>query len=47
MPENIVLNGEVVAWDALSDFLAEILKTNRFSAKQVALVIPDSLTFTR
>ena len=47
MPENIVLNGEVVAWDALSDFLAEILKKNRFSAKQVALVIPDSLTFTR
>ena len=47
MPENIVYNGEIVAWDALSDFLADVLKTNRLNAKNVALVIPDSLTFTR
>ncbi len=47
MPENIVFNGEVVAWDALSDFLSGVLKTNKFGAKQAALVVPESLTFTR
>ena len=47
MPENIVVRGEIVAWDALSEFFAGVLKANKFSSKKAALVIPDSLTYTR
>jgi type IV pilus assembly protein PilM len=47
MPENIVINGEIVAWDALIEFLKPLLKDNKFSTNRVALVVPDTLTYTR
>ena len=47
MPEHIVFNGEIVAWDALSDFLGEVMKKHHFNTKNVDVVVPDSLTYTR
>lgn len=47
MPENIIRDGEIVSWDALSEFLKGVLKENKFSTNKVALVVPDNLTYTR
>ena len=47
MPENIIRDGEIVSWDALSEFLKGVLKENKFSTNRVALVVPDNLTYTR
>ncbi len=47
MPENVVVRGEIVAWDALSELLGTVLKNNHFSSRRASLVIPDSLTYTR
>ena len=47
MPENIIRDGEIVSWDALSEFMKGILKENKFSTNKVALVVPDTLTYTR
>ena len=47
MPENIIQGGEIISWDALSDFLGQVIKKNKFGTKNVALVIPDGLTYTR
>ena len=47
MPENIVVGGEVVAWEALADFVGSVMKANHFNTKQIHLVIPDTLTYTR
>ena len=47
MPERIIQNGEVISWDALQEVLFDIFKRNRFTAKNVALVVPDTMTYTR
>lgn len=47
MPENIIQGGEVVSWEALSDFLGQVVRKKHLGGKDVALVIPDSMTYTR
>ena len=47
MPENIIQGGEVDSWDALSEFMSQLIKKSRFGTKNVALVVPDSVTYTR
>lgn len=47
MPERIIQNGEIIAWDAMQEFLIEVFKKNKFTTKNVALVVPDSMTYTR
>ena len=47
MPERIIQNGEIIAWDALQEFLGEVFKKNKFTSKNVALVVPDTMTYTR
>ena len=47
MPDDMVRNGEIVQWEALGDFLKDSLKKNGISGKRGAVVVPDSLAFTR
>ena len=47
MPESIVQGGEIISWDALNEFMSEVFKKNKFNVKNVSLVVPDALTYTR
>ena len=42
MPYNVVQNGEIVAWDALAELMAEVVKKNHIKAKEAYVVIPDT-----
>ena len=46
LPDGIVVDGQIVAWDALYDFMTDIMKKGKFGTKVARLVIPDSQTFT-
>ena len=46
MPEGIVVDGEIIAWDGLYEFLDKIVKQNKFNSKKVRIVIPDAKTHT-
>ena len=43
MPEHIVFNGEIVAWDALSDFLGEVMKKHHINMKNGVQVVPGHI----
>ena len=47
MPDDMVRQGEVIQWEAMGDLLKAALKKNRFSGKKGALVVPDSIAFSR
>ena len=47
MPDDIVRQGEVIQWEAMSEFLRDSVKKNGFTCRRGALVVPDALTFTR
>ena len=42
MPEGIVSEGEIVAWETLREFLYGIITQNKFKAKNARLVLPDN-----
>lgn len=46
LPDNIVRGDELVAYDAMSEFLKENAR-KKFRTKSVALVLPDSATYVR
>ena len=47
MPDDMVRQGEIIQWEAMGDLLKAALKKNRFSGKRGALVVPDSIAFSR
>lgn len=47
LPENIVRDGTIVSFDKVSDFIKEKLKKNRISFKDVAIVLPEDITYVR
>ena len=47
LPDNIVVNNELVAFEAMGDLLREIVKENRMSTRKAALVLPDSAVYLR
>ena len=47
MPDDVVRRGEIIQWEAMSDLLKAALKKNRFSGRKAALVVPDSIAFSR
>ena len=47
MPDDIVRQGEIVQWEAMADFLKDSFKKNGFSCKNAAVVVPDSIAYTR
>jgi type IV pilus assembly protein PilM len=47
LPDNLVLNGEILSMDAMADFLKETAKKNDIPRANAAVIIPESLVFTR
>ena len=47
LPDNLVANGEILSMDAMADFLKELAKQNGIPRAAAAVVLPDSLVFTR
>lgn len=47
LPENLVRDGEIVSWEAAADFLKETIKENKISGKQAAVVLPESLMYSK
>ncbi|MBR2788117.1 MAG: pilus assembly protein PilM, partial [Erysipelotrichaceae bacterium] len=47
LPDNIVVNNELVAFEAMGDLLKDIVKEHRMKTKKAALVLPDSAVYLR
>ena len=47
LPDDVVINNELVAYEAMSEILKETVKTNRFSTKNCALVLTESDVYLR
>ena len=47
MPDNLVANGEIISMDAMADYLKDVSKANGIPRAKAALILPDSLVFTR
>ena len=47
LPDNLVANGEILSMDAMADFLKEFTKQNGIPRAAAAVILPDSLVFTR
>lgn len=47
IPDNLVREDEIVSWDAMAEFLKEVIKENKISVKNVAAVIPEKLVYTK
>lgn len=47
IPDDVVRDGGVLQWEAMGDLLKAALKKNKISGKKAALVVPDSIAFTR
>ena len=47
LPDNVVINGELMAFEEMSNILKVAFKRNHFSVKQCALVLPDSAVYLR
>lgn len=47
LPDNIVVDGSLVAFEAMADFLKDVLKKHKISTKTVALILPDTTVYTR
>ncbi len=47
LPDNLVANGEILSMDAMADFLKELAKQNGIPRAAAAVILPDSLVFTR
>ena len=47
LPDNLVANGEIISMDAMADFLKETAKQNGIPRANAAVILPESLVFTR
>ncbi len=47
LPDNIVVNNELVAFEAMGDLLKDIVKEHRMKTRKAALVLPDSAVYLR
>ena len=47
MPENLVFDGRITSFEAMSELLQSTLKKHHIHAKACAIVLPSSLVFTR
>lgn len=47
LPDNMVRQGNITSWEAMADFLKNILKEEKISCKDAAVVLPESLTYVR
>ncbi len=47
LPDNVVINNELVAFDAMSDILKETVRSNHFTTKNCALVLSESDVYLR
>ena len=47
LPDNYVNRGTIVSMEAMSEFLKEMAKKHRFTDKKCALVLPNSVAFSK
>ena len=47
LPDNIVVNNELIAFEAMGDLLKDIVREHRMSTRRAALVLPDSAVYLR
>jgi len=47
VPDNLVRDGVIVSWEAMSDFVRETVRSNNITYKTVALVLPGNLCFVK
>ena len=46
MPEGIVVDGDIISWNGLYEFMDKLVKQCKFSSKNVRVVLPDAKTHT-
>lgn len=47
VPDNLVRNSQIISWEAMSDFIREVVRENRISCKNVAIALPDDSTYIK
>lgn len=47
MPDNLVREGQIVSFEAMSDFVREIGKKHRLSGRDCGIILPAGLTYLR
>lgn len=47
LPDNIVIDGSIISWDKMANFIKERLKVHRITCKDVAMVLPEDITYVR
>ena len=47
IPDDMVREGEVLQWEAMADMIKDAMKRNGISGKKGAVVVPDTIAYTR
>ncbi len=47
LPEDLVQNGHITSFDAMSEYLRDVFKKNRIDGRKCAVLLPDELVFVR
>ena len=47
MPDNMIKNDAIISYDAMADFIKEVLKAHGLKEKKAALILPAQFTFLR
>ena len=47
LPDDMVRDGEILQWEAMADFIKESIRKHGFSCRRGAIVVPDTLAYTR
>lgn len=47
VPDNLVQEDEIVSWEAMAEFIKEVIKENKIAVKNAAVVIPEKLVYTK
>lgn len=47
LPDNIVKDGSIISWDKMADFIKDKLKKHRIGCRDVAIVLPEDITYVR
>lgn len=47
MPDNMIRNDAIISYDAMADFIKEVLKAHGIREKKAALILPSQFTFLR
>lgn len=47
IPDNLVREDEIVSWEAMAEFIKEVVKENKIAVKNAAVVIPESLVYAK